>query len=238
MRFAVVTALLFSSIIGAARADDAAPRQVEKKLEYSIPVELAYLLYLPPNYEEQEKWPLLVFLHGSGERGNNLQKVKVHGPPKLVEQGRDFPMIIVSPQCPADKWWDVRELTALIDAVSTEQKVDPDRIYVTGLSMGGYGTWELASAIPDRLAAIVPICGGGTPYRTRRFAKLPVWAFHGAKDSAVPLKATEDMIAALRQNGGDPKLTVYPEANHDSWTETYNNPELYTWLLEQKRGGE
>lgn len=127
------------------------------------------------------------------------------------------------------------ELVALIDDIGSKYKVDPDRIYVTGLSMGGFGSWRLAAYAPERLAAIAPICGGGETYWTKQFFHLPVWAFHGAKDTGVPLERTQSMIDALKKNGGDPKLTVYPEAGHDSWTETYDNPEFYEWLLMQKR---
>jgi predicted peptidase len=178
---------------------------------------------------------LLLFLHGAGERGSDLKLVEKHGPPKLIAAGKDFPFIVVAPQCPEGAWWEPLELRTLLDNVAHTHKVDPDRIYVTGISMGGFGTWALAGYAPDRLAAIAPICGGGEAYWARRFAHLPVWAFHGAKDKAVPLERSESMINALKKAGGEPKLTVYPEAAHDSWTETYNNPELYDWLLAQKR---
>ena len=161
--------------------------------------------------------------------------MKKHGPPKLISDGKDFPFIVVSPQCPKDVWWEPIELTALLDHMIKTHKIDEDRIYVTGLSMGGFGTWRLAAFIPDRFAAIAPICGGGEPYWARRFAHLPTWAFHGAKDEAVPLERSQEMIDAMKAKGGEPKLTVYPEAGHDSWTETYNNPVFYEWLLAQKR---
>lgn len=209
--------------------------QQAAQLNTTVKVQLSYLMYLPKDYEKQKSWPLLLFLHGSGERGDDLELVKVHGPPKLIAAGKDFPFIVVSPQCPKDRRWEPIELVALLDDISEKHTVDGDRIYVTGLSMGGFGTWELASFAPDRLAAIAPICGGGEKYWARQFAHLPVWAFHGAKDTGVPLERSQLMIDELKKNGGDPKLTVYPEAGHDSWTETYDNPELYTWLLEQKR---
>jgi len=183
-------------------------------------VQLSYLLYLPKDYEQQESWPLLLFLHGSGERGDDLELVKKHGPPKLIAAGKDFPFIIVSPQCPKDRRWEPIELIALLNDLSNKYKVDADRIYVTGLSMGGFGTWQLASFAPDRLAAIAPISGGGEKYWVKQFAYLPVWAFHGAKDTGVPLERSQVMVDELKKNGGNPKLTIYPEAGHDSWTET------------------
>jgi predicted peptidase len=147
-----------------------------------------------------------------------------------------LPFIVVSPQCPKEMNWEPIELVALLDEVGKKYKADPDRVCVTGLSMGGFGTWRLAAYAPERLAAIAPICGGGEKHWARRFAKLPVWAFHGAKDAGVPLERSEVMIEAIKKAGGEPKLTIYPDAGHDAWTETYNNPELYTWLLAQKRG--
>ena len=209
--------------------------QKAAKLDIEIKVHMDYWIYLPQDYDKQEKVPLLLFLHGAGERGHDLNKVKVHGPPKLIAAGKNFPFIVVSPQCPDGRWWETHELVALLDHLESQFKIDPDRIYVTGLSMGGFGTWGLAARIPDRLAAIAPICGGGNTVTTRSFAKLPTWVFHGAKDNVVPLSLSQDMVDALKKHGGEPKLTIYPEAGHDSWTETYNNPEFYEWLLAQKR---
>lgn len=208
------------------------PAQLNKQ----VTVEMDYLLYLPKNYDKQESWPLLLFLHGSGERGDDLGLVKKHGPPKLIAEGKDFPFIVVSPQCRQDRRWEPIELVALLDEIIKKYKVDEDRIYVTGLSMGGFGTWRLATYAPERIAAIAPICGGGEKYWVKQFAHLPVWVFHGAKDKVVPLERSQLMIDELKKNGGNPKLTIYPEAEHDSWTESYDNPELYEWLLAQKRG--
>lgn len=215
-------------------AEDSGVQQ-KSKLEVQIPVSMEYLLYLPENYKAEDSWPLVLFLHGAGERGDDLELVKIHGPPKLIAAGQQFPFIVVSPQCPQDRWWEPIELMALLDEVSRKYKVNVDRIYVTGLSMGGFGTWRLAAFAPDRFAAIAPICGGGETYWARRFVHLPVWVFHGAKDKGVPLERSAEMVEALKEKGGNPKFTVYPEAEHDSWTETYDNPKFYEWLLEQKR---
>jgi predicted peptidase len=213
------------------------PKQVAAKFEKQIPVELDYLLYLPPDYEAKDAWPLVVFLHGAGERGDNLDRVKVHGPPKLIEKGKDFPAIVVSPQCAAGRWWhsQLLELTALIDEIEEKYKVDPDRIYLTGLSMGGFGTWALAAYTPNRFAAIMPICGGGEVLAARSLAHVPTWVFHGAKDPIVPLARAEAMVKALEKLKGNVKFTVYPDALHDSWTATYDNPEVWEWLFAQKR---
>jgi predicted peptidase len=226
---------VWASATRASHAEEQPGVQSTAQLNTQVKVQMGYLLYLPKDYEKQASWPLVLFLHGAGERGNDLEVVKMHGPPKLIAAGKDFPFIVVSPQCPKDMWWEPIELVALIDDISSKYKVDPDRIYVTGLSMGGFGSWRLAAYAPERLAAIAPICGGGETYWTKQFVQLPVWAFHGAKDTAVPLERSQSMIDALKKNGGDPKLTVYPEAGHDSWTATYDNPEFYEWLLMQKR---
>ena len=206
-------------------------------MQSQVSVDMQYLIYLPSNHQEQEAWPLLLFLHGAGERGDNLDLVKKHGPPKLIAEGKDFPMVVVSPQCPTDQWWEPVSLTALLDEVVAKQRIDKQRVYVTGLSMGGFGTWALASHTPERFAAIAPICGGGEPFMARRIRDIPAWVFHGAKDDVVPLERSERMVEALKRVGGNVQFTVYPDAGHDSWTETYNNPQFYEWLLAQKRSG-
>lgn len=195
-----------------------------------------YLLYLPKGYERgRKRWPLLLFLHGAGERGKDLELVKKHGPPKLIAEGQHFPFIVVSPQCPANQWWSNDVLAALLDNIVANYRVDESRVYVTGLSMGGYGTWALACEHPERFAAIAPICGGGNRLLAHRLKDVPVWAFHGAKDDVVPLAESERMVNAVKAAGGKAKLTVYPEAGHDSWTATYANPALYKWLLRHRK---
>jgi predicted peptidase len=202
-----------------------------------------YLLYLPEGYDAtQEAWPLMLFLHGAGERGSDVSKVAIHGPPKLVSaEAITFPFVIVSPQCPkGDRWsseTQVDTLNALLDRIVSRYRIDRDRIYVTGLSMGGFGTWRLAAEYPDRFAAIAPICGGGSPEDAQRIAHLPVRVFHGAKDKIVPVKKSEEMVAALEKANCRVKFTVYPDAGHNSWTATYGNSELYDWFLDQTRSG-
>jgi predicted peptidase len=205
--------------------------------EVKIEVQMGYLLFLPQEYDQQDSWPLLVFLHGAGERGSDLDLVKKHGPPKIVESKKDFPFVVLSPQCGGREWWRLEPLKALIDKTASQYKIDQDRIYVTGLSMGGFGTWALASAYPHKFAAIAPICGGGDPKQAERIKHLPVWAFHGAKDEVVPSERSQEMVDALKAAGGNVRLTIYPDAGHDSWTESYDNPELYSWLLQHKRTG-
>ncbi len=232
-----LVALLF---YGTTTAAD--PRQTEEgfSAEFTKTYSYKYLKYLPDGYESKKKFPLLLFLHGAGERGNNLELVKAHGPPKLIKKGKKFPFIVISPQCPQGSWWDAHGLISLLDSVIATHAVDKTRIYLTGLSMGGFGTWELGGRYPDRFAAFAPICGRGrwpyargyTPFLI--MSKKPVWVFHGAKDNVVPLQESQLMVDALKRRGGKPEFTIYPDANHDSWTETYNNPKLYEWFLSHK----
>lgn len=198
-------------------------------------IDIDYLLYLPDGYEDgtDRNWPLLIFLHGSGEQGTDLEKVKVHGPPMLVEKGKKFPFLIVSPQ--ARKGWQPEFLYQMIEGIITENRVDKDRVYLTGLSMGGFGTWELAQEYPGLFAAIAPICGGGDTENIWKLRHMPVWCFHGAKDKAVPLSASRQMVDSLKIYNPGVKFTVYPEVGHDSWVKAYNDPDLYDWLLAQKK---
>ena len=204
--------------------------------------QIRFWLYLPPGYPGRHSWPLILFLHGAGERGEDLDRVKIHGPPKRIDtEGIDFPFVIVSPQCPAEGWWSddaqIDRLDALLEQVVGRYEIDPQRLYVTGLSMGGYGTWALATHFPRRFAAIAPICGGGDPGAAGRLADLPVWVFHGAKDPVVPLENSQQMVDALQTVGGSVTFTVYPEAGHDAWTESYENPALYEWFLRHRQSG-
>ena len=195
-----------------------------------------YLLYLPAEYRKGAgKWPLMLFLHGAGERGTDLELVKKHGPPRLVAASHDFPFIIVSPQCPEDEYWSVPVLKALLDRVLKAYSVDRSRIYVTGLSMGGNAAWRLAMAHPKLFAAIAPICGWGNAKKASLITHVPVWAFHGRKDPIIALARGESVVQSLKAAGGNVRFTVYPEAEHDSWTETYENPEFYEWMLAQRK---
>ncbi len=209
--------------------------------------EIKYELYLPAGYKEQttNRWPLMLFLHGIGERGDEVSKVFAHGPIKLAHNGHPFPFIIVAPQCPTNEFWNNTEaLIQLLDKVEGTYRVDTARVYLTGLSMGGYGAWKLGTTYPDRFAAMIPICGGGellnsrfaNPDKLDSLKTLAVWAFHGAKDDVVPVTESERTVNYLKSIGAaEVKLTIYPDAKHDCWTEAYNNPEVYRWLLQHHR---
>lgn len=194
-------------------------------------VNLDFLLYLPSDYRHQDKWPLLISLHGSGQCGNSLGPVKKTGPARLVNEGQHLPFIVASPLCKSDQNWDPHLLKTFIEYLCSIYKVDRSRIYCTGLSMGGSGTWDLAVNYPDLLAAIAPICGTANVALAPKIKNVPVWVFHGSKDNVVNVESSEHMVAALNKCGGDAKLKIYPDAGHDAWTRTYNNPQLYKWLL-------
>lgn len=214
-------------------------RQTAERFEKEsrVPIRFEYLLYLPREYQRsQNRWPLVMFLHGAGETGSDLNMVKYHGPPKMVEQGRDFPFVLVSPQSPV-RGWDVRTLGALMDECVAKYKIDSNKLYITGLSMGGNGVWKFLAIHPGKAAAAIPICGWGDPNAAAKMKETPIWAFHGAKDDAVPADTSRTMVEAVQKAGGSAKLTVYPPAGHDSWTETYNNQEVWDWLLAQKKSG-
>jgi predicted peptidase len=237
---ALLLALAVAVPVCRARADEPVPgKQVKQTLEAKVADDLRpdYWLYLPERYGESkdQRWPLLLFLHGSGERGDDIELVKKHGPPKLADK-QAFPFVIVSPQCAKENRWNAEALAKLLDEVEAKHRIDKDRVYVTGLSMGGAGTWRLAAEYPDRFAAIIPICGGGDANTAEKLRHLPIWVFLGAQDKAATIERVREMVDAVKAAGGNPAFTIYPEAGHDCWTATYNNPKVYDWLLKHKRG--
>ena len=202
-----------------------------------------YWLFLPTNYETQAQTggaPLLLFLHGAGERGNEsgaeIAKVKVHGPPKLLDNptfAKNFPCVTISPQCKNGFAWSPAQLMLLLDHLEKNFTIDKSRVYITGLSMGGFGTWMCLNESPARFAAAAPICGGAKPDWAEKLVNVPIWAFHGDQDFIVTLDRTENMVNAIRKAGGTKIIfTVYEGVGHDSWTQTYNNQLLYDWLFQ------
>jgi predicted peptidase len=199
-------------------------------------VQLNYLSYVPEDYSTSNKrYPLMLFLHGSGERGSDLEMVKKHGPIKEVTKGRPLPFVIIAPQCPDRRSWDVDELIGLLNEVEKKFRIDRSREYVTGLSMGGYGTWALLAAQPKRFAAAAPVCGGGDPQSVGLFAKVPLWVVHGDKDQAVNIQQSIDMVTALKTAGANPTFSVIAGGGHDVWSDFYASDEFYKWLLMFKR---
>lgn len=200
------------------------------------PVTLQYWLHLPPNVNDGSQHPLILFLHGSGERGNDIEQVKAIGLPNQLEQQPDFPFIVIAPQCPADDQWVFHSvaLKGLLDDISQRYPVDKSRVYLTGLSLGGAGTWFMAAHYPGYFAAIAPVCGDAHRKLAERLTKLPIWVFHGALDDIVSPERSKIMVEAVNQLGGNARLTLYPDLNHNSWDRTYANPDLYTWFLQHR----
>ena len=216
---------------------------------------LPYRLLKPDHYNPEKKYPLVVFLHGAGERGSDNEKQLVHGVPEFASEPNrhKYPCFLIAPQCPDDmKWSDVdwgasthrqpkepsepgRLVLELIGALQKQYSIDAQRIYLTGLSMGGYGTWDLIVRRPDLFAAAVPICGGGDETEAPRIAKMPIWVFHGAADGVVNPARSRHMVEALWQAGGKPGYTEYPDRGHDSWVPAYRDPEMMKWLFAQRR---
>lgn len=193
-------------------------------------------VWLPREYSQRgERWPLLIFLHGSGERGTDLEKVKVHGPPMWAARGTAYPLILVSPQLEAGATWSPERLHKLLGALKARLHVDPQRCLGTGLSLGGHGMWNWASAYPRDLAAIAPVCGFGDPAKVAAMRDVPVRAYHGDADTVVPLARQQACVDALLAAGGKASFTIYPGVGHDSWTPAYQDPELLPWLLAQRQ---
>jgi predicted peptidase len=197
--------------------------------------DLPYLRYLPEDYKTARKsWPLVLFLHGSGERGTDLKALEGQGLPKLAA-GRSFPFILVAPQIPEGEVWNEEPLTYLLDELETTLWIDSDRIYLTGISMGAFGAWDLAVATPDRFAALLVISGGGNPVEICQLKDVPVWIVHGRQDDVIPVSWSEALGQRLERCGGNVKVTVYPDAGHDAWSRAYEDPAVLEWLLAQRR---
>jgi len=240
-----------------AHAQSARVDSLYEKLTYRSPLgdTLRYRLLKPKNYQPDQKYPLVLFLHGAGERGNDNTKQLVHGAYLFTEPANldPYPCFVLAPQCPTGLDWanmdwrkgnntqaqlPARSFTItleLIDELAKAYRIDPKRFYITGLSMGGYGTWDAITRYPKKFAAAVPICGGGDPAKAALAKKVPIWNFHGAKDVVVPVARSREMIKALEAAGAKPKYTEYPEENHASWVPAYKEPGLLPWLFAQKR---
>ncbi|HXD31347.1 MAG TPA: prolyl oligopeptidase family serine peptidase [Pyrinomonadaceae bacterium] len=198
---------------------------------------LKYLLYLPSDYTKQKQWPLIVYLHGGSLRGDDVEMLKRYGLASLLDKQVSIPFVVASPQCPVGKAWvdEESEVLALIDHVAATYSIDPDRIYLTGHSLGGRGTWFLASRHPDKFAAIVPMADGPSELSwVAPLKQVPVWTFHGTKDDLAPFERTEQFVNELKTAGGQVKFTPLPDRDHFI-LDMYENKEIYDWLLQHKR---
>ncbi len=218
----------------------AAGQQVELSFKTGDGAEVDYLLYLPKNYDASgdKKYPMLYFLHGRGESNGPLSLVAKWGPPKIAASGEEMPFIIVSPQCPRDDYWNsetqLTRLTELLENVTTTHAVDTNKTYLTGLSMGGYGSWALAAKHPTKFAAVVPVCGGGKPEFAESLTDTPIWNWHGDQDGAVPFKRSVEMVDAIKAAGGTKvRFTSLEGIGHNCWSAAYGTPQVYQWMLQQ-----
>ncbi len=224
--------------LGAAQplAAGQAPRERLESAGYDYQLFIPWGLPDAHRQARQARWPLLLFLHGSGERGADIAKVKVHGPPKYADGHADFPFILISPLLPAEEDWDIPKLDRILRHVLATLPVDPDRVYLTGLSRGGHAAWRWAAAEPDRFAAIAPVAGRGNPETACALKDVPVWALHGDRDDVVTPEGSFAMARAIRACGGrQSRLTIYPDLGHNAWDPAYADPALYLWLLSHRR---
>lgn len=197
-----------------------------------------YVKYLPRDYDESKKYPLVIFLHGAGERGDDLDHAMRHGYMKYVrEEGKEYPFIFVAPQCPNGKYWGcyTESLLAFIDYITETLPVDTDRIYLTGLSMGGTGTWMTAMAAPEKFAAIAPICGSGIVWNGGCLSRLPIFIYHGDCDDIVPITESIGMLRAVNKNGGRAQMKICYGVGHNAWDYAYTDEALIEWLLSQHK---
>ncbi len=192
-----------------------------------------YVCSLPPNYTKADTWPLVVYLHGAGERGNDPQTLVPRGQFLTSSIPQEFPAIVLVPQCASERSWQPADVADLVETACRDYQIDLDRVYLVGSSMGGYGTWATAAEHPELFAAIMPICGGHDAKHVTALVEMPIWAFHGAKDEVVPVEQTTGVVEAIRAEGGNPKLTIYAEAGHDILRQVYETQELWHWLFEQ-----
>lgn len=196
--------------------------------------ELKYMIRYPKGYQEGKQYPVILMLHGAGGRGGEIEMVIKDNPFFKITEEKfpEFPFITVAPHCTLNTWFDHFEtLERLVRWVYEQKFTDPDRIYGMGVSMGGYGLWQLAMSMPKFFAAIVPICGGGMYWNAARLVNVPVWAHHGEIDHVVKVEESIKMIEAIKKYGGETKLTIYPGIDHNSWTPTFENPQVFEWLL-------
>jgi pimeloyl-ACP methyl ester carboxylesterase len=210
----------------------------ELQTRLGVAPEYHFLVDLPRGYDADpaRRWPLILFLHHADASGSDLNLVRNCALAGLIQRGKEVPAIVISPQRPAAQPWSMPALFHLIDTMAARYRVDPDRIYLTGVSAGGDLTWDLALVHPERFAAIVPMSGESDPRDAAQLRNVPVWAFQGGKDPYVPPIMAAEMVAAVRQAGGHAHLTFYPDAGHDCWDQAYSTDALWTWLFAQKRG--
>ncbi len=212
---------------------------VEGVEQVQLSENLQYYLYYPDTYFSQvdEDFGLLLFLHGGGESGEELDELKKNGPPKMMADGYPFPFLVLAPQNPYEKrWWDVRAVNTLLDSIVAHNRVDKRRIYLTGLSRGGSAAWEMAVQFPDKFAALAVVCGmAPTPYAHWLNRQMPIWVFHGSEDKVIPVSESDKMVKKLKELKFDIQYSRYEGVGHNSWSRAYETDELYQWMNQQKK---
>jgi predicted peptidase len=256
----MATVALLCALAGAAAPGEGANGMAEEFSSKTISVggkDSKYAVFVPKDYSADKPWPLIVFLHGAGERGDDgVAQTQAGIGPAIVKNPERFPAIVLLPQCPKETEWSsqIDALEAQMEATRGEYNIDPKRIYLTGLSMGGYGTWLWGAVKTDTFAALMPICGGGDPAdiqallkvtgsnpygshasRVRALAKVPIWAFHGGSDSVVPPERSRTMVEAVKAAGGNIVYTEFEGVDHNSWDPAYQSEDTIVWLLKQKK---
>lgn len=207
-------------------------------MEYKVFNGMNYWVYTPANAGANK--PLVIFLHGAGERGGDPERIFNISLPKWLKNGKWTPdAYVLCPQCPEKFDWNsqVERLKSLIDYEVDFLKIDTSRISITGLSMGGFGTWAMGIHYPDFFSAMAPVCGGGLSWRASNVKDIPIWAFHGEKDEAVPLKNSVEMVDAVIKAGGNPRLYILHNVGHACWDEVYSKTDVLDWLVSQQRQG-
>ncbi|MGB5653568.1 MAG: PHB depolymerase family esterase [Robiginitalea sp.] len=232
----VMSLLLLAICISACSAQ---PGLESGRREVLVSETLEYYLYFPPDYDQNSdvKFPLLLFLHGGGESGADLDLLRENGPPKLLAEGKEFPFLILAPQNPhKQQWWNVRAVMMLLESVRAEHRVDTNRLYLTGLSRGGNACWEIATQYPETFAAMAVVCGmTPVPYAHWISKSMPIWVFHGTDDPVIPFSESEEMVRKLKEMGYDAQLTAYKGVGHNAWEKAYQEERLYTWFLSHSR---
>jgi predicted peptidase len=246
--------ILMASLIGLGGSGALASEPEAREWKAPDGTVVKYRFSAPANVEAGKTYPLVLFMHGAGERGGDNEAQLKHGVLPIIKAAESLgdPCFLIAPQCPSALWWSpidretmriksadqpnplLEAVIALIGETRKNHPIDPKRTYVTGISMGGYATWDLLGRIPDQINAAIPICGGGDPALAATFKQVPIWAFHGDADNVVPVKTTREMIEALENAGATPKSTYYPKVGHDSWTQTYSDPNVIRWLFSQR----
>jgi predicted peptidase len=239
MRYPLIPTLIFAFLLPGPSFSQTSSGQHPEEFQGTVTrkVQMKYLLFMPQGYNTDQKWPLIMYLHGGSRRGNDIEKLREagYGLPAIVEKEKSFPFVVLSPQCPDGEFWtDTEPLMALLDEVLKKYSIDPTRVYLTGHSMGGFGTWYLAYKHPERFAAIAPM---SAPFVITGWADklkdMPIWAFHGAKDNLVPIDGPEELINALKALGNDVRFTLLADRDHYI-LDVYENQELYSWFLQHR----